>query len=67
MKIKLEVTKAELDLLLRGLSDVLSDEVERGTRMNGAYKPTKNYAAAEALETRLATALSEALRIGGEA
>jgi hypothetical protein len=53
MTITLEITKKELDLILRGISNVLTDEVDRGTRRNGAYRPTKNFQAAEALEIKL--------------
>ncbi len=60
MTIQLEVTKRELDLLLRGVTAVLIDENERSTRTNGEYKPTKNYFAAEALEARLLAAATPA-------
>ena len=60
MKIQLELTKRELDLLMRGVTALLIDENERSTRMNGEYKPTQNYLAAEALEARLIAADAEA-------
>jgi len=62
MTIQLEVTKRELDFLLRGMSALLIDENERSTRRNGEYKPTKNYLAAEELESRLIKAASAAER-----
>lgn len=60
MTIQLKLTKRELDLLLRGVTALLIDENERSTRRNGAYKPTKNYLAAEALEARLLAAATPA-------
>lgn len=60
MTIQLELTKRELDLLLRGVTALLIDENERSTRRNGEYKQTKNYLAAEALEARLLAAATPA-------
>lgn len=61
MTTQLELTKRELDLLLRGLRDVLIDENERSHRPGGrGYVPTKNYIAAEALEAKLIAAFNAA-------
>jgi hypothetical protein len=60
MKIQLELTKQELDLLMRGMSALLSDEHDRSKRGGGrGWVPTKNYLAAEALEARLIAADAE--------
>jgi len=57
MKILLEVSKAELDLLMRGVSALLMEENDRSRRGGGrGWVPTKNYLAAEALESRLIAA-----------
>lgn len=54
MKYTIEVTKRELDLLLRGMRDLLGDENRRSMNRRGQkFAPTKNYLAAEALENRL--------------
>lgn len=58
MTIQLKLTKRELDFLLRGIRGVLTEEVDRGTRMNGAYKQTKNFEAAEAIEGKLIAAFN---------
>lgn len=60
MKTQLELTKRELDLVLRGIRGLLTEEVARGTRLNGAYKQTKNFEAAEALESKLIAAFNDA-------
>lgn len=60
MTIQLELTKRELDLLQRAMRGLLIEEADRGTRMNGAYKPTKNFQAAEALEDKLIAAFNAA-------
>lgn len=63
MTIQLEVTKRELDLLMRGMRGLLIDENERSNRPGGrGWVPTKNYIAAEALEARLILAHAEADR-----
>jgi hypothetical protein len=57
MKIQLELTKRELDLLTRGMSALLSDEHDRSKRGGGrGWVPTQNYLAAEALEAKLIAA-----------
>jgi hypothetical protein len=54
MTIQLEITKHELDLLMRGVSLLLIDENERCNRKGGrGWVPTKNYIAAEKLEAQL--------------
>jgi len=60
MKIQLELTVRELDLLMRGMSALLLDEHDRSKRGGGrGWVPTKNYLAAVALEDRLIAADSE--------
>jgi len=54
MKYTLEVSKRDLDLLLRGVRGLLCEENDRSRRGGGrGWVPTKNYLAAEDLENRL--------------
>jgi hypothetical protein len=55
--IQLELTKKEINLLMRAASLLLMEENSKSTRrMGGEWVPTKNYNAAEALEAKLIAA-----------
>lgn len=58
MKVTLTVTKAELDIIIRGVSVVLVEENAKGSRRFAEWKATRSFLVAEALEERL-TRLSE--------
>ena len=53
MKITVELSKKELDLLLRGLYGVMVEENTKSHRPWKGYTPTKNLTVAEPLEARL--------------
>jgi len=59
MKVTLTVTKAELDIIIRGLSVVLVEENEKSGRSFTGWKATRSFLVAEALEARLERLLKE--------
>lgn len=62
MKINLEFSKAEIDLVLRGISDVLADEHNRGLGLDGQrWKETKKLTATLALEAKIKQAIEDAV------
>lgn len=63
MKINLEFSKAEIDLVLRGISDVLADEHNRGwgLGLGQRWKETKKLTATLALEAKIKQAIEDAV------
>jgi hypothetical protein len=53
MKITLTLSKAEFDVIRRGVSDVLADEAHKGYRRMRGGKISRAFRVADGLDTRL--------------
>ena len=67
MTITMTVTKAELDIIVRGVSVVLVDENTKSGARHATWKATRAYQVAEALEHRLQKLSKEVAHGSGKA